>query len=81
MLTIASGAFASLGTASLMAKSLQYVSYAIPVLGALSLLVTFTSSGAPAWVRGFAFLAAAVTFGITAFLWPYGWIGLQTWVS
>src|SRR6185436_6724823 len=68
-LTIASGAFASLGTASLMAKSLQYVSYAIPVLGALSLLVTFTANGAPAWVRGFAFLAAAVTFGITAFLW------------
>lgn len=75
-----SGAIEALGTPSMTAQTLYYLSYAIPVLGALSLVMSFVASGAPGWVRGFAFLSAAVAFAMTAFLWPYGWIGLQTWV-
>jgi hypothetical protein len=75
----ASGAFGTLGAASPMAVATKYVSYSIPVLGALSLLLSFSAASAPGWLRGFAFLTAAVTFGITAFLLPFGWIGLQTY--
>jgi CubicO group peptidase (beta-lactamase class C family) len=74
-----SGSITTLGTPSVTAQSIMYLSYAIPVLAVLSGLVTLAAGGAPRWVRGFAFLSTAVTLAIVAFLWPYGWIGLQTW--
>ena len=58
----------------------MYLTYSIPVLGALALLMALFSRSAPGWVRGFAVLSAIVTLGIAAFLWPYGWIGVQTWL-
>ncbi|MBI1211107.1 MAG: serine hydrolase [Alphaproteobacteria bacterium] len=75
-----SGSITTLGTPSIMAQSLMYLSYSIPVLGGLALLSALIATNAPRWVRGFAILSAVLAFGVTAFLWPYGWIGLQTWV-
>ena len=79
LLTALSGSIEVMGTPSIAAQSLMYLTYAIPALGGLSLLAAFVPGGAPRWVRGFAFLSAVATLAIAAFLWPYGWIGLQTW--
>jgi hypothetical protein len=82
-LTLGSGGTAAilnnLGTPSPGAVAMMFTSYAIPVLAVASFIVAVMARGAPAWVRGFALLSALLGFAVTAYLLPFGWIGVQTW--
>lgn len=74
-------ALAVLGTPSPMAWLIYGLSLTLPVFGVM--LVLAERAAPPVTPRFFRILAvsgAVLLFTATAYLWPYGWIGLKTWV-
>jgi CubicO group peptidase (beta-lactamase class C family) len=70
-----------LGTPSATARFLQYSSASIPVFGILAVLAGMRAPQiTPGWVRVLAQLAGMLAFIAGAWLWPEGWVGLQTWL-
>lgn len=67
------------GTPSLFAQSIYYLSYAYPALGALAVLIGLSSGSASAFVRGLAIVDGVLALIAAVYLWPYGWVGLQIW--
>lgn len=75
------GAVVTVGTPSAMAQVIYGLSIAVPVVGALSLLVALFARGeTPALIRLFALTNSALVLAAAAFLWQYGWIGIKTWL-
>jgi len=71
----------TLGTPSVPAQVIYGLSIAAPVLGVLAVVVALTAGqGTPRLVRGLAMLNGALVLVASAYLWPYGWIGLKTWI-
>lgn len=70
-----------LGTPSWQAQMIYGMSWAVPVLGALSLLFALIAPyGTSMFVRLLAFVNGALALGAAAYLWQFGWIGLKTWI-
>lgn len=70
---------AVVGTPSLFAQSIYYLSFAYPVLGVLAVLIGLSSGSASAFVRGLAIVDGVLALIAAVYLWPYGWVGLQIW--
>lgn len=70
-----------LGAPSPLAWLIYGLTLALPVLGVVTLLAAKRApQGTPLGVRILALSSAILLFAATAYLWPYGWIGLKTWV-
>jgi CubicO group peptidase (beta-lactamase class C family) len=76
-----SDALNDLGTASVTAWTLYALSITIPVFGAAATLIALRSpQNTPRGVRALALLAGLLAIAASVWLWPYGWIGLKTWM-
>jgi CubicO group peptidase (beta-lactamase class C family) len=70
-----------LGTASAAAWTLYALSIAFPVFGVAATLIGLRSpENTPRSVRALALLAGLLAITAAVWLWPYGWIGLKTWM-
>jgi CubicO group peptidase (beta-lactamase class C family) len=69
-----------LGTPSRAARAIYWLSLSIPLFGVIAILAAFTANrDTPAKVRFLALLSGSLALVATWYLWPFGWIGLQTW--
>jgi Beta-lactamase len=69
-----------LGTPSRLARAIYWLSLSIPLFGVLAILIAFVANrDTPAKIRFLALLSGALALVATWYLWPFGWIGLQTW--
>ena len=71
----------ALGTQSPISITIFVLSWTPLVLGALSLLLGLTArGGTPGFVRAFAIASGILAVASAVYLWPYGWVGLKTWM-
>lgn len=74
-------ALINLGTASATAWTLYALSIAIPVFGIAATWIGLRSpENTPRSVRALALLSGLLAVTAAVWLWPYGWIGLKTWM-
>ena len=75
------GSIQAMGTKSPQALTLYWLSLSVPVLGGLSVVLGMIAGhGTSLLVRALALLNGMIALTAAAFLWPYGWIGLQIWL-